>query len=169
MTDKTKDDDFPSAATFKMARETCTGDIRDALLNVLKDPRWKPWPKMSETEQRLIIYNLTQLAEGVVRRTATIVAAEGRRCCRASVNKFAIGDSIKLDLEVSKFDPERHALADSSSVLIVMDGIEAYRGERAPAKAAKDQPALFDPKTGEIEEGPPAPAKPNGPDNQPTA
>lgn len=144
------------AAALKIARETLTGDIRDIILNDLKDRKTSlPWNLRGQEAQQQTIDQVTRFAEGVVERCVKIVAAGGRKCIRASLTKVTVKDEIKAELELLKSDEQRHQLMDSvgASVLVVIADTEIYQGEREPVLATKDQKAMFDPNTGEIKDG----------------
>jgi hypothetical protein len=55
-----------------------------------------------------------------------------------------VKDGIKLELEVSSLVENIHALAEhgNGSAVLVLAEPSVYMGERAPAKADKDQPDL---------------------------
>lgn len=140
---------------LKIARETLTGDIRDIMLNDMKDRKTSlPWNLRNEAAQQELIDQVTRMAESIVTRTVKIVAAGGRRTIQAHLKKITVTDSIKAEIELSKMDQQRHDLIDATgaSVLIVVADAEIYEGERAPVTAKPDQKPMFDPDTGEIDE-----------------
>lgn len=156
----TTPDEKPEAESLddralKIARETLTGDIRDIMLNDMKDRKTSlPWNLRNEAAQQELIDQVTRMAESIVTRTVKIVAAGGRRTIQAHLKKITVTDSIKVEIELSKMDQQRHDLIDATgaSVLIVVADAEIYEGERAPVTAKPDQKPMFDPDTGEIDE-----------------
>lgn len=159
---KTADDELDERA-MRLARETLTGDIRDIILNDMKDRKSTlPWNLRSEAEQTEIIDHVARLSAGIVERVVKIVAAGGRRTIHASLKKVTVTDAIKAEIELSKADQQRHELIDATgaSVLIVVADAEAFTGERDPVAINKEQGELIDPETGEIKE----PPKRNGKD-----
>lgn len=140
-------------AALKIARETLTGDIRDVILNDLKERKSNlPWNMRKEAEQEDMISQVTSLAESIVTRTVHIVAAGGRKTISAHLKKCSIQDDIQATLELSKSDESRHQLIDATGthVLIVVADPEAFQGERKAVFASKDQGDMIDPETGEI-------------------
>jgi hypothetical protein len=151
---KTVDESLDEAA-LKLARETLTGDIRDVILNDMKERKTSlPWNMRNEAQQEEIISQIARLAESVVSRTVRIVAAGGRKTISASLDKITIKDGIKAEIALSKYDEQRHLLTDSvgSSVQIVIADPEIYQGERSPVFASPDQSSILDhdPDTGEV-------------------
>lgn len=134
-------------AALKIARETLTGDIRDIILNDLKDRKTSlPWSMRKEAEQEEVIASVTRLAEGIVARAVKIVAAGGRKTIHARLKKVTVQDDIQAVLELSKADQQRHELIDATgaSVLVVVADSEIYEGEREPAFASPDQSSILD-------------------------
>ena len=134
-------------AALKIARETLTGDIRDIILNDMKERKTSlPWNMRPEAAQQDAIDQVTRMAQSVVERCVKIVAAGGRRVIHAHLAKVTVKDGIKAELELSKSDEQRHQLMDSvgASVLVVITDAEIYEGERAPVFAAKDQKSILD-------------------------
>lgn len=142
-------------AALKIARETLTGDIRDLILTDLKDHKSPlPWNLRGEEAQREVIERVTNFADGLVSRIVRIVAAGGRNVVQATLAKMTVKDGIKAELELSQFDQQRHRLMDAvgASVMVVVADTEVYQGEREPVTPLKDQPEMFDPESGEIQE-----------------
>lgn len=130
----------------RFARKTLTGDIRDLILQELRSPIKKPWEKLSESEQRDIIYRVAHVAESIVQRTVVLVASGGRRSIQAKLKSVTVKDGIEAKLEMSQFDAQRHELMDAtgSTVVVAFSDASEFRGERAPARPSKDEPALFE-------------------------
>lgn len=131
----------------RIARETLTGDVRDIILNDMKDRKnTLPWNLRGEAEQAAVIDQVNRMSLSIVQRVVEIVAAGGRRTIRAQLNKITIKDGIKAEIELSKSDEQRHELCDSqgSMVLIVMADAEAFEGERAAVRITPSQGDLVD-------------------------
>jgi hypothetical protein len=123
--------------------ETLTGDIRDALLTHVRSIK-VPWAMLAEEEQQEAIAAISKTAEYAVRQIASIIAMRGFPHVIASLGKWTVKDGIKLELEVSSLVENIHALAEhgNGSAVLVLAEPSVYMGERAPAKADKDQPDL---------------------------
>lgn len=140
-------------AALQIARKTLTGDIRDIILNDMKERKSNlPWNMRKEAEQNEVIAQVTKLADGIVTRAVRIVAAGGRKTISAHLKKISIQDDIQATLELSKSDESRHQLIDATGthVLIVVADPEAFKGEKKAVFASKDQSDIIDPETGEI-------------------
>lgn len=123
--------------------ETLSGDIRDALLTHFRSIK-VPWAMLAEDEQQEKIDAIAKTASNAVRRIAAIVAQRGFPHIIASVTKWTVKDGIKLEVEASSLVENIHKLAEhgnSAAILVLTDPAD-YVGERAPAKADKDQPDL---------------------------
>lgn len=139
-------EDIDLAATIQVATETLTGDVRDFVLDTLKHEQNKrPWHERSEAEQRDTVHRVESMAQDLVRQAVELLAAQGRRVVKATVESITIKDGIKAVLSLSKFDAQRHALADSqgATVLLVVADPDAFAGERAPVEIKPDQPELL--------------------------
>ena len=137
------------AQALKIARETLTGDIRDIMLNDMKERKaGLPWNLRSEAQQAEIIDQVTRMSESIVARCVAIVAAGGRKNIYAKLNKITIKDGIKAEIELPKTDEQRHTLFDSQGamVMIVIADPEPFTAERAPVPITpppKDQSEMF--------------------------
>jgi len=130
-----------------LTTETLTGDVRDFILDTLRYEQDKrPWNQRSESDQHETIHRVESRVHDVVRRAVEMIAAQGLRTIRATLEQVTIKDGIKGTITLSKFDEQRHALADAtgSSILIVVADPEAFTGEQAPVEIALDQPDLPD-------------------------
>lgn len=123
--------------------ETLSGDIRDALLTHVRSIK-VPWAMLAEDEQAETIAAIVKTAEHAVRQIAAIMAQRGLPHIVASVGKWTVKDGIKLELEASSIVENIHALAEhgNGAAVLVLAEPSVYIGERAPAKADKDQPDL---------------------------
>lgn len=123
--------------------ETLSGDIRDALLTHVRSIK-VPWAMLSEDEQAETIAAIVKTSEHAVRQVAAVMAQRGLPHIVASVSKWTVKDGIKLELEASSIVENIHALAEhgNGAAVLVLSEPSVYIGERAPAKADKDQPDL---------------------------
>lgn len=143
---KKKDDTFSENIdqSIDLAVNTLSGDIRDFLLDRVKN-LGKPWPAMTEQEQRDQIYAAKDAAERLVRLTAELIAAEGRKALVGKLVKVSIKDKIQCQVDFNKEDEMRHELIDSQgfSVLLVVADAEPFTAERAPAEPTPNQSDLL--------------------------
>ena len=130
--------------TIDLAAKTLSGDIRDFLLDRVKN-LGKPWPAMTEQEQRDQIMAAKEAAVRLVRKTAELIAAEGRKAMVGQLVKVQIKDKIQCQIDFAKTDECRHELFDSQglSVLLVVADAQPFIGERGPAEASPDQGDLI--------------------------
>ncbi len=130
--------------TIALAIETLTGDVRDFLLDRLRNFK-KPWVAMTEDEQYSEINSAKEAADNLVRQTVRIIASEGRRCMTGDLEQITVKDGLKAVIKLSKFDPYRHELVDAQgqAVLIVVADSEPFSGERESALPEPDQSDLI--------------------------
>lgn len=143
MTEKTQKDETTSAAD--LAASTLTGDIRDFLLDRVKR-LGKPWVAMSEDEQADQIHAAKEAAEHLVKQVCHIIASDGRKAVVGELRKVTQDTCIKVVIEFSKQDEQRHAIWDAQgqTVLLVVAGADTFTGERGPAEPDPDQGSLLD-------------------------
>jgi hypothetical protein len=136
---------------IQIARETATGDVRDLLLREIKHAKLGavPWAKMSEEQQRSTIDRCQQFADAMVSRVARIVAADGRMAIDGYVDATNIKDTkdgpvLRVAIHSARTERNMGALgmAVGGTVAILVQDIQPYRGERAPARPDPDQPNL---------------------------
>lgn len=132
-----------SQTLVEMAAETLRGDVRDFILDRVRNIR-KPWNTLSEDEQSDQIHAADDAAKALVEKVALLVASEGRKVVVANVEQVVFKDSVKAVLTLSKQSEYRHELADAvgCQVLVVCTGIEDLQGEKDAAKAEPDQTSL---------------------------
>lgn len=150
--DKSKDDDQVekrgiSATNEKVtetevsvAADTLVGDLRDALLGKVRSMK-KPWEKMSESEQRDTVEQLTNAAKHLTKNAVLAIAANGRNTIHAKLVSFNGKDGLKAIVEMPMTDEALLQLAHATgrSILLVASGHEQYEGERNPAEIDPDQ------------------------------
>lgn len=129
---------------IEVAVNTMTGDIRDFLLDRVKN-LGKPWPAMTEDEQRDQITAAKDAAERLVREIAKLIAAEGKKAMVGTVDSITVKDGIKAVIKLSKADECRHELMDAQgqTVMLVVADAEPFTGERGPAEPDPDQGNLI--------------------------
>ncbi len=148
----------------KIEAGTLAGDIRDVVLTHFRSIK-VPWSMLSEQEQADKIEAIEKLGRDVARRAVFQVAASDMPILHVTTGKWNVAAAIELKLAAAATVGNITALAEhgqSAAVLVLVDP-GAYMGERAKAKADKDQPDLpFDPNTGEVRA--PEPPKPDDED-----
>lgn len=129
--------------TVEMQAETLSGDIRDQFLDVLRGLD-EPWTKLSEHQQKRAISNIEKLSRDVVRGSVDIVAQTGFVHMLVTTGEWTVKDGIKLKVNASGSVEDITKLAEhgGGSAILVFADAAAYFGERAEAKADKDQPDL---------------------------
>lgn len=136
---------------IKIARETATGDVRDLLLREIKHAKLgaTPWAQMTEEQQRSTIDRCQQFGDALVARVARIVAADGRMAIDGYVDATNIKDTkdgpvLRVAIHSARTERNMGALgmAVGGMVAILVQDIQPYRGERAPARPDPDQPDL---------------------------
>lgn len=134
------------AAVQDMAAETLTGDMRDFILDRLKHEQSKrPWHERSEADQRATVQDVEIAVRASVTRAIEIIAGEGKKSIKATLDSVTVKDGIKASLSLSKFDPHRFGLIDATghAVLIIVADPDEFTGERAPAEISPDQATML--------------------------
>ncbi len=128
-----------------IAAKTLTGDIRDFLLDRLKNFQ-KPWVSMGEAEQRESINQTKEAAEHLVKKACRIISSEGRKVIEATVEQVIVKDGIKATMKCTNTFDALHELGGATGqiVLIVTSGAQDFVGEQAPALPIPDQADLLD-------------------------
>lgn len=139
------DDNGHDAAesTLELARETLTGDLRDALLYWLKKLE-KPWIGLTEDEQESVISMLQREARRGAEKAVNIIAADGRHVIEAELGKVVISEGITATITCKKSIASVLGLgmAEGSTIQIVSADSRPYVGQRAEAKPDPQQPEL---------------------------
>lgn len=126
------------------AADTLVGDIRDAMLGRIQRQA-KPWPSLSEQEQRDTIEGITNAAKTLVARAVKIVATKGFESTVASLKELKIkGEVIEGKVIAMNISTVREMLGDAagSEVIIVFAAAETFYGESQPAEPEPDEPGL---------------------------
>lgn len=128
-----------------LAAKTLTGDIRDFLLERVKN-LGKPWVAMTEDEQSDQIHACRDAAESVVKKAVEILASGGKKAMIGKLIKVQVKDNIQTQINFSKEDEQRHNLYDAAGMLVsvVLADAAPYTGERAPAEPTPSQGSLLE-------------------------
>lgn len=140
-------DDGANDAAIAFAKETLTGDLRDFILQRLRYEQSKlPWNKRSETEQLETVHQVEAAVRTAVGNAVELIASHGRAVIRATIETVTIKDGIKATLSMSKFDENRHMLADAQggTVLLVLADADEFVGEQGAVEIIPDQPTMHD-------------------------
>lgn len=126
---------------------TCTGDVRDYLLDGLKhDKSPLPWNLRPEKEQKETIEAATAAANHLVARVVHLVAAQGQDVLEGRMVQFTSKDGeLKAVIEFSSNDKTLLAMNRSSgkTILMVVADKEAFEGERRAARPTPDQATIL--------------------------
>lgn len=132
----------------EIAKSTMTGDLRDVLLDIIRDKNLtgKAWKDMNEDEQRRTRDMIVARIEPAVGRAVDIIASEGRKHVKVLLKQVTIKDGIKGVFEAPKAVDLRYELIDAQgdTCLLVLTGSDKYKGEKGPVKIDKDQPDLIE-------------------------
>ena len=126
-----------------MARKTLRGDLRDAMMEVIK--RFKGYREMLEGEQRDIIGVLDHAADAFVDKAARLLAEEGRSSVLGTVESISLKDGMKVTLKAAYSLDAVSLLADAANhaVVIMRPKAELAKGQRKPAAPVPDQASLI--------------------------
>ena len=127
---------------INFAAETLTGDIRDFLVDRLRNFP-KVWAQMTEDEQENEIEAATKVADNLVSRAVKIIASAGRKTVDARLEKITISKNCELKITTNICNVEDLTPCLNDAILLVTSGVDEFTGERAPCKADPDEPELF--------------------------
>ncbi len=132
-----------SQETLELAADTLTGDVTAFLIDRLRD--WEcAYRYMPEHQQRAVIDDAMRAAGHLVESVVSIIAADGRETIPIRVKKVENdGAKIKVTIEASKEDANRHALFDAAGCVghLVVADPEKFSGGDVPAPDP-DEPNL---------------------------
>lgn len=135
-------DDEVISEALDLAAETLQGDIRDWLLGHMRMMQ-KPWPKLSEREQTDAIHAANAAASSLVRKAVRIAAGHGFERIEVTVGKFGVKEGeITAQFVCAATDQNILKVVHAGQSVLVLADPSMFDGERAPARADKDQPEL---------------------------
>ena len=123
--------------------ETLSGDIRDVLLGHVRDIKI-PWAMLSEEEQRDKIEALSSCSFDLVRRALAIISASKFPVINVAIGAYKVDKGLEIKVTATPSVPNITCLAShgqGSGVLVLAEASD-YFGERAPARADKNQKEL---------------------------
>lgn len=125
---------------IQLAADTLVGDLRDAVIGKIKTLK-KPWEKMSESEQRDTVQQVTNACTHLTKRTVELIAKNGRHTINATLESFTVKDGVKAVIKAPTTEEAILQLtqAQGHPILLVASASAQYEGERAPAKLDPDQ------------------------------
>lgn len=135
---------FADAIIESADLDTLRGDIRDALLTHVRSIK-VPWTMLSEEEQQDHIDAIALTAESAIRRVVGLIAHRGFPHILVNTGKWTVKDGVKLEVIAAATVDNINRLAEQgtgAAILVLTDAAEFF-GEKAPAKADKDQPDLI--------------------------
>jgi hypothetical protein len=138
-------------AALDLAAKTLSGDLRDQLLELVRDLR-EPFHKIGESQQEKYVARVSFMVDALIERVVALVAAADFPAIPALLKQATLKDAIEAKVELSRYHESRHLLMDAagSKVLIVLADADQFHGARGPAKIDKDEPEL------PVEQVPPA-------------
>lgn len=131
----------PEETTFN-APDTLVGDLRDWLLGRVRTLS-KPWPQMSEGEQRDVIDAAQRAAQRVVEKAVGVIAANGFSSLPVNVTNFKVkSDLITGQFECFATDKALLGLHGAGRCVLVLADPDVFSGERSPAEPDPDESSL---------------------------
>lgn len=123
-----------------VAEETMTGDLMQCLIDEIKHAP-DVWPRLSESEQRELIYRVQSRVQVAIMEAVHIIASADRPTIVATIESVTVKDGIKAVLTIPKTDEQRHELYDATgqAVLLVVAGTTEYQGGTDSIKPDPDQ------------------------------
>ena len=129
-----------------VAKNTMTGDMRDIVLDILRDKTLtgKAWKDMTEDQQKDVVREIGNRIQGAVARAIDIIHSDGQKHIKAILKQVVVKDGYKGVFECSSSHELRHKLADAQgkTILVVITDEADYEGERAGVEYDKDQKEL---------------------------
>lgn len=140
-----KEEAIEEQDTGEIVRETMTGDLRDIVLDIIRNQA-KTWGELTEDEQRSLAQDVQTRCEYAVSKAVRIIAADGRPVIEGQLEQVTVKDGLKAVVKMSQHHALRHAVIDATglAVLMVVSDSGEYTGERAPANVDPDQPSFID-------------------------
>ncbi len=134
-----------AAIDADIAAETLVGDVRDALIEIVKH-RPKPWDQMLAGEQRDVAHALEFAAKEIVRKAVIAIAAAGRPSIQAVFKGYAdkggeLSGTVKF-LTVTDDDVLALHRASGQQILMVVADATRFTGQRREADVDQDEPIL---------------------------
>lgn len=130
--------------TYDLTVETLAGDVRDALLGMIRDMK-RPWPLLTEEEQREAINRMDSAAKHLV--DAVFAAMTYFEFPRAVVELTDVkikAKGVEAKITAANIEHNRNVLGDAvgDTILVLIADSEAFKGERGEPGVDADQPAL---------------------------
>ena len=130
-----------------IAAGTLRGDVRDFLLGWFRNAP-KPWPQMTEAEQKNFVAATDKQAEALVRTVTSLVGSQGYRAFEVSVGDFQKkGNRLEAKILATYSRDNLIEMAEAGEagpIVLSLVSMETFQRERAPAKVMVDQPDLMD-------------------------
>lgn len=142
------------AGPLDIAARTLTGDLRDQMLELVRDLR-EPFHAIGERQQKFYAERVEHICEAVVARAVRLIAAHDFPVISATLKEAKIKDGIEAKVGLGRYDDNRHLLFDAqgSKILVVLADPAAFHGARGAAKIDADEPVLPLPDDGD-DDGP---------------
>lgn len=121
---------------------TLYGDIRDLLLQEIRDGQSKPWTDRPEVEQWDVIERVDKFSTNLIRKVCAAVAEAEFASIRVLIDSFTVKKGLKIVLTASDTKEAVDALIAGKGAFLVFADPEAYMKARAALGPAPDQPTL---------------------------
>lgn len=125
-------------AQTAIAAESLKGDVRDAILQMVKGLA-KPWAKMTEWEQESAIRQCADIAGKLVHETVRITASRGFDHIPVSLGTFTVDaeKGIQSKFAMARTPDNLVAMGErlGSIVLLIPMDVHEFMGEKKPAEA----------------------------------
>ena len=119
---------------------TLLGDVRDALLDRLRTLP-KPWPEMSDDQQRETIAGCEQIARHLLTESVRAIASQGFPTIGGKLVKAQIKDAMQLQVDVSRHDQQRLTVIDNVGrpVFLVIAAPDMFTGQKTAPKTSLEE------------------------------
>lgn len=138
---------IPEFEPFEMPNfdraEVLRGQVRDAVLAKLRSLE-KPFAQLSESEQRTMTQQVDLFARTMLVDVVDCVAAHGFAVIRGNMEQAVVKDGVKIVIKAMVNDDDMASLvhAVKKNVAIVVADVDAFLGEKGPARIDPDQKEL---------------------------
>lgn len=132
-----------AADEFAPVANVLRGDVRDAMLNVIRNAT--DWGKFDERRQRDIATAVNNAAEQLVAKAVKAIASEGREQVQLKLEQVTVKDGLKVSCS-GGFTHDALVLlgeAQGKSVLLTVADASAFDGQRREPEITPDQPDLI--------------------------
>lgn len=132
--------------TVRLAADTLRGDVRDRLLDVVRNMP-KPWQQLTESGQRSLAVTIEGIADDLIDRACQIMAAGGRSTIVGALETYQqkgreVVAKLKFMGTWEVIEELHHACGDT--VQLVALNADDFKGQRGKVAISKDQADMLD-------------------------